>query len=70
MKLFRAFLSIHAELLKRGVEVRLIHAKAPGPISQEDFDRYPILARRLERALCPRVHFLCFFVTWACGIWD
>ena len=51
------FLGVLAELLKRGVEVRLIHAKEPGPIFREEFDKYPILAKRLERALCPRVHF-------------
>lgn len=46
-----------AKLLQRGVEVRLIHAKEPGPISREEFDRYPILFKNLERVLCPRVHF-------------
>ena len=51
------FLGVLAELLKRGVEVRLIHAKEPGPIFREEFDRYPILSKRLERALCPRVLF-------------
>jgi phosphatidylserine/phosphatidylglycerophosphate/cardiolipin synthase-like enzyme len=51
------FLKILAELIKRGVEVRLIHAKEPGGNFREDFDRYPILAKRLERVLCPRVHF-------------
>ena len=51
------FLSIIAELLERGVEVRLIHAKEPGPIFREEFDRYPVLISSLERALCPRVHF-------------
>ena len=51
------FLGVLAELLRKGVEVRLIHAKEPGPIFREEFDRYPILAKRLERALCPRVHF-------------
>jgi phosphatidylserine/phosphatidylglycerophosphate/cardiolipin synthase-like enzyme len=51
------FLSVLADLLKRGVDVRLIHAKEPGPIFREEFDKYPILAKRLERALCPRVHF-------------
>ena len=51
------FLGVLAELLKKGVEVRLIHAKEPGPIFREEFDRYPILSKRLERALCPRVHF-------------
>ena len=46
-----------AGLLKRGVGVRLIHAKEPGPNFREDFDKYPILASALERVLCPRVHF-------------
>ena len=51
------FLGILAKLIERGVNVRLIHAKEPGPIFREEFDRYPVLATRLERALCPRVHF-------------
>lgn len=50
-------LSLLAKLLKRGVEIRLIHAKEPGPAFREDFDRYPILKTCLERVLCPRVHF-------------
>ena len=53
----KPFLSVLAELLKKGVEVRLIHAKEPGPVFREEFDRYPILAKNLERVLCPRVHF-------------
>lgn len=53
----RPYLEAIAELLERGVEVRLIHAKEPGPLFRADFDRYPILAERLERVLCPRVHF-------------
>ena len=51
------FLAVLAKLLKRGVEVRLIHAKEPGSAFREDFDRYPILKTGLERMLCPRVHF-------------
>ena len=46
-----------AALLKRGVGVRLIHAKEPGPNFREDFDRFPILVTDLERLKCPRVHF-------------
>ena len=53
----KPFLGVIADLLKRGVEVRLIHAKEPGPAFREDFDRYPILTTALERMLCPRVHF-------------
>ena len=51
------FLAELAKLLQRGVEIRLIHAKEPGPAFREDFDRYPILKTGLERMLCPRVHF-------------
>lgn len=46
-----------SDLLKKGVEIRLIHAKEPGPNFREDFDKYPILAENLERVLCNRVHF-------------
>ena len=50
-------LAVLAKLLKRGVEVRLIHAKEQGPAFRVDFDRYPILKTGLERMICPRVHF-------------
>ena len=53
----RPFLGILADLVSKGREVRLIHAKEPGPNFREDFDRYPALISGLERALCPRVHF-------------
>ena len=53
----RPFLGILADLVKKGKEVRLIHAKEPGPNFREDFDHYPVLFTGLERALCPRVHF-------------
>ena len=43
----KPFLALIAQLIRRGVEVRLIHAKEPGPN----------LYDRLERVLCPRVHF-------------
>lgn len=42
--------------MKRGVEVRLIHAKEPGQPFREDFDKYPALWGGMERRLCPRVH--------------
>ena len=51
------FLGILARLIKQGVEVRLIHAKEPGQAFREDFDKYPVLKKLLERVLCPRVHF-------------
>ena len=43
--------------MKEGVEVRLIHAKEPGQNFRDDFDKYPLLWSRMERVLCPRVHF-------------
>lgn len=53
----KPFLGVLADLIMRGVDIRLIHAKEPGPAFQQDFARYPILATGLERMLCPRVHF-------------
>ena len=53
----RPFLGVLADLIHKGREVRLVHAKEPGPNFREDFDRYPILFDGLERVLCPRVHF-------------
>ena len=43
----RPFLALLAELIKKGVEVRLIHAKEPGPAFREDFDKY--LDEQLEK---------------------
>ena len=53
----KPFLALMAQLVRKGVEVRLIHAKEPGQNFREDFDKYPLLYDRMERALCPRVHF-------------
>ena len=53
----KPLLAILAQLIRRGVEIRLIHAKEPGPNFREDFDKYPALFDGLERVLCPRVHF-------------
>jgi phosphatidylserine/phosphatidylglycerophosphate/cardiolipin synthase-like enzyme len=51
------FLKVLSGLCSQGVELRLIHAKEPGPNFRRDFDRYPNLIEGLERLLCPRVHF-------------
>lgn len=53
----KPFLAVLAGLVAKGVSVRLIHAKEPGPNFREDFDKYPILYSGMERVLCPRVHF-------------
>lgn len=49
-------LQILNDLVNKGVEVRLIHAKEPGTAFREDFDKYPALWGGMERRLCPRVH--------------
>ena len=49
-------LQVLNDLVKKGVEVRLIHAKEPGTAFREDFDKYPALWGGMERRLCPRVH--------------
>lgn len=51
------FLEVLSDLVKKKVEVRLLHAKEPGKAFREDFDRYPNLIGGIERILCPRVHF-------------
>jgi phosphatidylserine/phosphatidylglycerophosphate/cardiolipin synthase-like enzyme len=55
---FVPFLQVLADLVNRGISVRLIHAKEPGPRFREDFDRYDELinSELFERILCPRVH--------------
>ncbi|WP_022932144.1 phospholipase D-like domain-containing protein [Treponema bryantii] len=53
----KPLLEVLSNLAKRGVAIRLIHAKEPGPAFREDFDKYPALIEGLERVLCPRVHF-------------
>ena len=56
-KSMKPLLKVLSDLTKAGVEIRLIHAKEPGPAFREDFDKYPNLIKGLERVLCPRVHF-------------
>ncbi len=55
---FVPFLELLADLVSRGVAIRLIHAKEPGPRFREDFDRFDKLVNSelFERILCPRVH--------------
>ena len=51
------FLEVLSSLIGKGVLVRLIHAKEPGPNFRKDFDKYPALYNGLERILCARIHF-------------
>jgi len=52
-----SFLHVLNDLIKRGVSVRLLHAKDGGVNFRNSFDKYPLLWERMERTLCPRVHF-------------
>jgi len=52
-----SFLSVLNDLCKRKVAIRLLHAREPGPNFRRSFDKYPLLIERMERQLCPRVHF-------------
>ncbi|MBG86022.1 MAG: phosphatidylserine synthase [Verrucomicrobiales bacterium] len=61
---YDTFLAVFAELVRAGVDVRLIHAKEPGPRFREDFDRFPELieSEHFDRFLCPRNHMKCFLI--------
>jgi phosphatidylserine/phosphatidylglycerophosphate/cardiolipin synthase-like enzyme len=58
---FVPFLQVLAGKISEGVEVRLIHAKEPGPRFRADFDRFPELIESdlFSRILCPRMHMKC-----------
>ncbi len=57
-KRFVPFVQVLARLVREGVEVRLIHAKEPGPRFRKDFDQYPefVESDLFEQVLCPRMH--------------
>lgn len=56
------FLEVLSDLVKKKVEIRLLHAKEPGKAFRRDFGRYPNLIKGMERILCPRVHFKSVFI--------
>lgn len=51
------FLAGLSKLIQRNIEVRLLFAKEPGKNFKNDFDKYLLLIKYLEKAVCPRVHF-------------
>ncbi|MCK6547217.1 phospholipase D family protein [Myxococcota bacterium] len=54
---YRSVLESLDDLAKRGVELRILHAKLPSLAFRKAFDRHPHLVRGgLELRLCPRVH--------------
>lgn len=60
-KKFVPFLEVLAGKIREGVDVRLVHAKEPGPRFRKDFDRFPELIESdlFYRILCPRMHMKC-----------
>lgn len=64
---FRPVVALFAELVKRGVEVRLLHAELPSRPFRQAFDERPALLRsEMALKICPRVHFKCVRVD---GAW-
>lgn len=53
---FVPFLKVLSNLLKKGISIRILHAKEPGVAFRKDFDKYPNLINDLEMMLCPRNH--------------
>ena len=57
---FRPIVELFSELVKRGVEVRLLHAELPSRPFRQAFDERPALLRsQMTLKICPRVHFKC-----------
>ena len=56
------FLETLSDLARKGVKIRLVHAREAGQAFRRDFDKYPRLLEGLERKVCPRVHFKCVVV--------
>jgi phosphatidylserine/phosphatidylglycerophosphate/cardiolipin synthase-like enzyme len=57
---FRPIVELFNALVKRGVEVRLLHAELPSRPFRQAFDERPALLRtEMTLKICPRVHFKC-----------
>ena len=54
---YRSVLEVFAELSRKGVELRLLHASMPSRPFRKSFDSQPdLVAGGLEMRVCPRVH--------------
>jgi len=55
---YKPLLWVLDDLVRRGVAVRLMHAKEPGPRFRQEFDQCDALIKSesFERILCPRIH--------------
>jgi phosphatidylserine/phosphatidylglycerophosphate/cardiolipin synthase-like enzyme len=54
---YRTFLYLLSDLVKKGVEIRIIYAREPGENFRKDWDKYPLLWEGVEQMVCPRLHF-------------
>ena len=63
---FRSVLELFADLARRGVELRLLHAELPSRPFRAAFERQRSLWASLQLKLCPRVHFKAVLVD---GAW-
>ena len=54
---YRSVLELFDELVERGVELRILHARLPSQPFRDELDRHPRLFRGgLALRMCPRVH--------------
>lgn len=54
---YRSIVDVFADLVERGVEIKLLHAELPSRRFRAAFDRHPALVRGgLQLKMCPRVH--------------
>lgn len=54
---YRSVLEVFAELARRGVELRILHAALPSRPFRKSFDAQPeLVAGGVEMRVCPRVH--------------
>jgi len=54
---YRSVLEAFAELARRGVELRILHASMPSRPFRKSFDAQPeLVAGAIELRMCPRVH--------------
>lgn len=64
---FASVLELFADLARRGVELRILHAELPSRPFRAEFDRKrKLVAGGLELKICPRVHFKAVLVD---GAW-
>ncbi len=54
---YRSVLEVFAELARRGLELRILHASAPSRAFRQSFDaQKELVAGGMEMRVCPRVH--------------